>query len=92
MILAFATFLLAIGLAVGHIYSSGPASFTLIYEKFVGFITASILMSVLQGSYCYLSSFREGKLLALGGNSGNFIYDVSWKLHGPVLHVIVTCH
>ena len=73
---AFSTFLLAIGLTAGHIYSSGPASFTFIYEKFVGLITAATIMAVLQATYCYASSFREGKLLALGGNSGNFIYDV----------------
>lgn len=73
---AFATFLLAIGLAVGQIIRSGPASFTFIYEKYVGLITASTLMAIIQAVYCYASSFREGRLLALGGNSGNFIYDV----------------
>ncbi len=33
-------------------------------------------MSVVQGLYVYAMSFRQGRLLALGGNSGNFIYDV----------------
>ncbi|KAG6821302.1 hypothetical protein H0H93_000163 [Arthromyces matolae] len=28
-----------------------------------------------QALYCYASSFFKGRLLALGGNSGNFIYD-----------------
>ena len=33
-------------------------------------------MSLFQGILWYALSFQEGKLLALGGNSGNFIYDV----------------
>ncbi|KAJ7171741.1 ERG4/ERG24 ergosterol biosynthesis protein [Mycena crocata] len=72
---AFSTFLLALGLACGYIYRYGPQSFTFIYEKYVGFITASIAMSVVQGVACYAASFRPGALLALGGNTGNHIYD-----------------
>jgi len=72
---AFSTFLLAVGLTIGQIIRSGPESFTFLYEKWVGFVTASILMSVLQAAFVYVLSFQEGKLLALGGNSGNFIYD-----------------
>ncbi|EJD05126.1 ERG4/ERG24 ergosterol biosynthesis protein [Fomitiporia mediterranea MF3/22] len=72
---AFSTFLLSLGLAFGYIFTNGPKSFTFIYEKWTGFVTASVLMSVAQGLYVYISSFGEGKLLALGGNSGNPIYD-----------------
>ncbi|KAI5119289.1 hypothetical protein M0805_008068 [Coniferiporia weirii] len=72
---AFSTLLLMLGLAVGNIYRFGPESFTFLYEKWVGFVTASVLMSVAQALYCYISSFYGAKLLALGGNSGNFIYD-----------------
>ncbi|GLB40308.1 putative ERG4 ERG24 ergosterol biosynthesis protein [Lyophyllum shimeji] len=71
----FATLLLALGLACGTIYRYGPQSFTFFYENWVGFVTASIVMSVAQALFCYAMSFQEGKLLALGGNSGNFIYD-----------------
>nr|QXU63178.1 sterol C14 reductase [Phellinus igniarius] len=72
---AFSTFLLTMGLASGYIYANGPASFTFIYEKWIGFATASVLMSILQALYVYIASSAEGKLLALGGNSGNLIYD-----------------
>ncbi|KAJ6576588.1 ergosterol biosynthesis ERG4/ERG24 [Mycena vulgaris] len=72
---AFSTFLLALGLTSGMIYRYGPESFTFLYDKFVGFITASIIMAVFQAVACYASSFRDGALLALGGNSGSFIYD-----------------
>ena len=76
---AFSTFLLAMGVAVGTILRFGPESFTFIYDKWIGFVTASFIMSVVQSVYCYASSFFGDKLLALGGNSGNFIYDVSFR-------------
>ena len=69
--------LLALGLAGGYIFAFGPQSFTFLYEKWVGFVTASVLMSVLQALYVYWASHRGEKQLALGGNSGNPIYDVS---------------
>jgi hypothetical protein len=50
---------------------------TVFYEKWVGFVTAAALMAFVQAIYVYAASFGEGRLLALGGNSGNFIYDVS---------------
>lgn len=73
---AFSTFLLVLGLAIGNIYRNGPESFTFLYEHWVGFVTASVVMAVTQALYCYISSYSGEKLLALGGNSGNFIYDV----------------
>ncbi|KAF4613929.1 hypothetical protein D9613_007619 [Agrocybe pediades] len=72
---AFSTFLLALGITSGIILRYGPESFTFIYEKWVGLATASIVMSVVQATYVYIASFKPGKLLALGGNTGNFIYD-----------------
>jgi delta14-sterol reductase len=65
------------GITFGVIFRYGPQSFTFFYDKWVGFTTAAILMSIVQSFTCYAMSFQEGKLLALGGNSGNFIYDVS---------------
>ena len=74
---AFSTFLLSMGVTAGVILRYGPESFTFLYEKWIGFVTASFVMSVVQSIYCYAVSFFGDKLLALGGNSGNFIYDVS---------------
>lgn len=73
---AFSTFLLTLGLTAGYIWQYGPQSFTFIYEKWIGLTTAALLMSIVQGLACYAASFRSGALLALGGNSGNPIYDV----------------
>lgn len=78
---AFSTFLLALGITAGIILRFGASSFTFFYDKWVGFLTASLIMAIVQALGCYAGSFRNGKLLALGGNSGNPIYDVctlSW--------------
>ncbi|KAK0466753.1 ERG4/ERG24 ergosterol biosynthesis protein [Desarmillaria tabescens] len=72
---AFSTFLLASGIAIGIILQNGPEAFTFFYDKWVGFVTASFLMAFIQALYAYVMSFRQGKLLALGGNTGNFLYD-----------------
>ncbi|KIM78549.1 hypothetical protein PILCRDRAFT_824465 [Piloderma croceum F 1598] len=72
---AFSTFLFALGLTSGVIMTFGPEAFTFFYRKWVGFVTAALLMSVLQGLACYAASFRSDALLALGGNTGNHIYD-----------------
>ncbi|KAH8104481.1 ERG4/ERG24 ergosterol biosynthesis protein [Cristinia sonorae] len=72
---AFGTFLLALGLVAGSIWRFGFESFTFLYERWVGFVTAAVIMAVAQAFFVYAMSFRSGKLLALGGNSGNVIYD-----------------
>ncbi|KAF7368763.1 Delta(14)-sterol reductase [Mycena venus] len=72
---AFSTFLLALCLTFCTIYLYGPHSFTFLHSKFVNFITASILVAFVESVVCYAASFRPGALLALGGNTGNFIYD-----------------
>jgi hypothetical protein len=76
LVLAFSTFLFALGLTSGVIFTFGPEAFTFFYSKWVGFVTAAVLMSMLQALACYAASFRSGALLALGGNTGNHIYDV----------------
>ena len=73
---AFSTALLTFGVVAGVIYRYGPQPLTFIYEHWVGLTTASLAMSVFQALYCYSSSYVGDKLLALGGNTGNPIYDV----------------
>lgn len=75
--IGFSTLLLALGITFGIIWRFGASSFTFIYDRWVGFCTAALLMAIAQAVYCYASSFRQGTLLALGGNTGNPIYDVS---------------
>ncbi|KAJ6609239.1 ergosterol biosynthesis ERG4/ERG24 family-domain-containing protein [Mycena sp. CBHHK59/15] len=61
---AFSTFLLTLGLTCGSIYRYGPQSFTFINEKFVGFITASVIMSVVQGVAFFIG--RELNPMSIG--------------------------
>lgn len=75
---AFSTFLLALGITTGYITRYGPESFTFLYDKWLGFLTAALIMSIVQAVAVYAGSFRQGALLALGGNSGNPIYDVGF--------------
>ncbi|KAJ3316545.1 erg24, C-14 sterol reductase, partial [Gonapodya sp. JEL0774] len=56
-------------------YFVGFSPFLWITDHFVGLMTASVVYCMVQAIYLYASSFRKGALLALGGNSGKFIYD-----------------
>jgi Delta14-sterol reductase len=66
---------MALGIAGGIIFRFGASAFTFLYDHWVGFITASLAMSLAQACYVYALSFAGGKMLALGGNSGNVLYD-----------------
>jgi delta14-sterol reductase len=69
---------LTLGVVAGIIFRPGGAeSFTYIYDHWVPLVSASIAMSFFQAFWVYLASFQTRELLALGGNSGVFIYDVS---------------
>ncbi|CAE6445051.1 unnamed protein product [Rhizoctonia solani] len=71
------TFLLNMGLVTGWISVFGPRSFTFLYDHWVGLCTAVILNSLVHATYCYFMSTQneDQRLLALGGNTGNMIYD-----------------
>lgn len=47
-----------------------------VYDNYLSFCLASIVTSFLLSAYVYFASFKPGKLLALGGNTGTAIYDV----------------
>ncbi|KAN0065943.1 erg24, C-14 sterol reductase [Thecaphora frezii] len=72
---AFATFLVSMLGAAAIVYARGPEGFTFLYDHWPGLVSASIANSVVQACYVYAASFQEGKLLALGGNSGNALFD-----------------
>jgi len=72
---AFSTGLLTLGLVVGTIYRNGPLAFMYIYDHWLALVSASISFAIFQACAVYALSFRKGALLALGGNSGNYLYD-----------------
>jgi hypothetical protein len=47
-----------------------------VYDHYIGLAFASIVFSYAISLAVYIGSFGKNKLLALGGNSGNPIYDV----------------
>ncbi|CAO3691964.1 unnamed protein product [Umbelopsis ramanniana] len=57
--------------------SKGPgiAPALWVYEHWVGINVAAILVAFAVSIWVYLNSFEPGALLALGGNTGNTIYD-----------------
>jgi delta14-sterol reductase len=58
----------------------GIEKFTYLNDHFLPLTSAAMAMSVLTATWVYAWSFFSGELLALGGNSGVFIYDVrSWS-------------
>lgn len=63
----------------------GPSSFTILYDHWPGLVTAALVNSFVQAVYVYVGSFCGPKLLALGGNSGNVLYDVRVSAY-PVVH------
>ena len=65
----------------GFILCFGPEEFTFLYNMWTDFVTASFAMSIAQSIPIHLgSSFFGYKLLALEGNNGNFVYDVSRRV------------
>lgn len=58
---------------VGYCVYKVPVGF--VYHRFLAFAVAAMLFSLILSVYLYVRSFRKGSLLALGGNSGNHVYD-----------------
>jgi delta14-sterol reductase len=48
-----------------------------VYDHWAGLNVAGILFAYAVSFWAYAHSFEPGALLALGGNTGNAIYDVS---------------
>lgn len=59
--------------AVAYFYFGVPITF--VYDHFLALAMAATVFSFILAVYLYLKSFEPGALLALGGNSGNFVYD-----------------
>lgn len=72
---ALATGLVALAVAAGYITVYGPASFTILYDHWLGLLSVALINSIAQAVYVYVASFYGYKLLALGGNTGNVVYD-----------------
>ncbi|CAO3608486.1 unnamed protein product [Mucor hiemalis] len=71
----FASFHTTLFAALYFLKSTGVKPLEYAYDHFTGLAFASIIFSYAISVAVYLGSFQPGKLLALGGNTGNPIYD-----------------
>jgi hypothetical protein len=60
-----------------------------LYDRWLGLLTAATVNSVVQALYVHWNSFGNKELLALGGNSGNFIYDVSQGKASAAINLLI---
>ena len=50
--------------------------YTYAYDHWLPLTSAALVNATFQAVFVYVNSFYSGELLALGGNSGVFFYDV----------------
>ncbi|KAI7865954.1 ergosterol biosynthesis ERG4/ERG24 [Spinellus fusiger] len=62
-------------LGLYFIKDSGLKPLLFIYDHWLGLTVASIICSYAVALFVYIKSFQKGALLALGGNTGNALYD-----------------
>lgn len=75
----FASFHTTFFVALYFLKNTGLKPLLYVYDHYVGLAFASIIFSYIVSFAVYFASFKRGKLLALGGNTGNAIYDVRYK-------------
>lgn len=75
--LGFASFHTLLFAALYFLKDTGLKPLEYVYDHYTGLAFASIIFSYAVSLFVYIGSFKPGKLLALGGNTGNPIYDVS---------------
>lgn len=56
---------------------TGLKPLVFVYDHWIGLAFASVMFSYAVALFVYIKSFAPGALLALGGNTGNALYDVS---------------
>ena len=58
---------------IGYFFFKLPV--TIVYDRFLALACAAAFFSFTLSTYLYIKSHDKNALLALGGNTGNFIYD-----------------
>jgi delta14-sterol reductase len=72
------TILLALAITAGICSQPGGIElYTYLYDHWIPLTSAALVNATFQAIFVYVNSFYSGELLALGGNSGVFFYDVS---------------
>ncbi|KAG0746996.1 hypothetical protein G6F57_000432 [Rhizopus arrhizus] len=71
----FSSFHTTLFVALYFLKSTGLKPLEYVYDHYIGLAFASIIFSYIISFFVYFNSFGRNKLLALGGNSGNWLYD-----------------
>ncbi|KAI8075921.1 ergosterol biosynthesis ERG4/ERG24 [Gilbertella persicaria] len=71
----FSSFHATFFVALYFLKDTGLKPLEYVYDHYIGLAFASIIFSYVISLGVYIGSFGPGKLLALGGNTGNPIYD-----------------
>lgn len=58
---------------VAYCFLKAPVTF--VYDRYLAFAVGATVLSFIMAVYLYAKSFRDGALLALGGNTGSPIHD-----------------
>lgn len=75
------TIVLCLAITAGIVSQPGGIElYTYMYDHWLPLTSAALVNATFQAVFVYVNSFYSGELLALGGNSGVFIYDVSLSL------------
>ena len=75
------TILLALAITAGICSQPGGIElYTYLYDHWIPLTSAALVNATFQAIFVYVNSFYSGELLALGGNSGVFFYDVCLHL------------
>lgn len=83
-ILGLWTILLCLAITAGIVSQPGGIElYTYAYDHWIPLTSAAMVNATFQAVFVYINSFYSGELLALGGNSGVMIYDVSHLLDHP---------
>lgn len=72
----FASLLASLAVVAGVTYTRGVEPLLYISDHWAELISASLAMSFAQACLVHAMSYRKGAMLALGGNTGNELYNV----------------
>ena len=87
-ILGLWTILLCLAITAGIVSQPGGIElYTYAYDHWIPLTSAAMVNATFQAVFVYINSFYSGELLALGGNSGVMIYDVSPPLRPSSFHL-----
>jgi hypothetical protein len=63
-----------------NIYKNGPQELSFFWENYLALLTTALVFSTGLSAAVYYMSLDKSQMLAEGGNTGNAIYDVLFRV------------